>query len=340
MSIFDASWIKQLEDRYRNHANYEKPAIYYYATDPHYELVRIEIEYWISQLPKEAIAKITPRLHAEKHFEQTYNELVISNILVQCGYAVEYEKTFSVNYNKLTPDWFITGNGLEVVLEAVTINPPPISIRERRRLGYLYARLGLIKSNAIVELDYDDRFSPDQQRSSEIVKALQNWLNNNYLQQGAKLDLSDVAFELRDWGNHVHLKYQSPATAFSLNLLENLKKTIQAKVDKYKILGKPLLVGIVPNFHTFLDIDDIKNALWGEEAWPIDWNNLNSENIMPIRKRNGLFTSPKSISSKLSAIIWVPKRLGIELPMPMIGIFPNPKAELAVNQNHFRNVYR
>lgn len=334
MYVFTEEWIQQLEKRYRNHARYEKPAIYHYATDPDYGFLRKEIDTWVGSIPEPTRLELIPRLRSEAHFEHTHNELFVGHVLSQLGFTIEYEKPFVLSDRLFTPDWYAIQNGSEIVVEVFTVNPSHISRKEIKKLGYFYARISMISYSGIISIEHGESFSPDQKRSKEITALLETWLNEDRPQKDMELDLNEVTFKFLGESSREKLGWIGPTKVFVSNLQESLKTKVMAKVKKYKDLSLPLVIAVIPDSSTFLEIDDLKDALWGREGWLIDWDNAGQSK--PFREANGLYTLPHSPDTVLSGILWIPKRLNEPLTMPQIGIFPNPNARVPIQEEYFK----
>jgi len=332
MYVFTDEWVQKLEYRYRGHARYEKPNIYFYATFPQYEDLRSEIETWVAQLSESNRAQIIPRLRKEEKFEETYNELVVGHILSKLGFKIEYEKPFYVNGRKYTPDWYTTRDELSLSVEVLTTNPSQPSVQERRKWTYFLARLSEISSNAKLNIIYHRNSAPDQKEVTRLKRQLEIWLARDDVFEGDKIIIHDITFELFGRNSDKHVSLLDPVSVFCVSA-QSLKPKIQEKVDKYKSLGLPLVISIVPNFHTYLDLDDIKNLLHGQEAYTFDWDSPNEGQLT--RHNDGFYTAPKPVDPSLSTVMWIPKRIGVPLPMPQVGIFPNPNANYPVLPEHF-----
>jgi hypothetical protein len=331
MIVFTNDWLKELKHKWDKRPRYEKPSHYFYATDSYYEHVRSEVEEWITLVPENQLNNVVQRLRLDKHFQDTYNELVVANILSKCINTIEYEKILTIGEKRLTPDWYVQKDKINFAVEVLTIKVPEESQKIQQRIGYFISRLHCLNHGVLLNVNFNWRTPPNQQQIKTIVKNLDNWLGGNlYKDQSTVIEAVEFIFQKRLPQQNPFLITNSYVYGGSTH---GLGRKIEQKVAKYRNIEIPLVVAVVPTFYTSLDIEDACNVILGTEQWV-----LSDTSISPKRDNDGLYTRPIPVDNSLSTILWIPKKLGAPLHMPEVGIFPNPNAKLELLVDVFKSL--
>lgn len=306
MLVFTDEWVQKIRRRYKQYPDYQKPWLYTVAISNKLETVRNEIEEWVNWLPQSDQSKVIKNLQS-KNFIQTYHELAVGSILKRLGYQVEYEKKID---NNLTPDWYAHPNkGRHAfIVEIFTDNRSETTEKHDKQENDLLGRLQQISIDVALNINFDlAKVALDQQKNKIISKKVQQWLTNNDPPIGAQLDSSGIVFEIFDRDrNYPNLQYVSSTDAFWIDT-ESLRKNIETKINKYKVLAKekgiPIVVGIVVDPKTGLSLKSLQDVLLGEREVIVTFEKTPGSVVKQEQKRrqNGLF----KINEALSAAIWM-----------------------------------
>ena len=214
----------------------------------------------------------------------------------------------------------------ELVVEVFTLNPPREAEEVDSHWKYLLRRVEEIRSPFVLGIDFSNLENPpDQKQAKQILTALKEWfLTNPDIQQEKSIDNIKFMIVSRNSANQ-QAGYMLSPTIFAVST-ENLRDDILKKTKKYHMLNSiniKFVVAIVPNVITGVDLNNLKDVLWGTETFDVDFERNTAK---PRRTADGLYTRVERVDPALSAVMWVPKKLGIPLSMPQVGIFPNPSA--------------
>jgi hypothetical protein len=316
VQVFDPVWVENIKRRYERLPPYDRPVIYPIAVDEKREGLRTEIESWVEPLPVATRRKLIPRLRSSEHIQQTYNELAVGHTLRQLGYELEYERSI----DGLTPDWFVHPRD-EVptfVVEAFTSNPPQDRVANSNKLNRLLGRLQQIPVGVVLRIRTNKVSEiPDQLESKRIKKGVEQWLMAGTPAVGNRMKFGGFTFEVvHKSADYQHVLCIGPVDLRNTNIFwvnaNSLKEGIEEKVKKYNALkgvGTPLVIGVVADFYTGLDRDDLDNVLFGDEAVQIVYEKTTGNIVGQrlIRHANGLF---EQTESALSAVLWVSREAG------------------------------
>ena len=86
LKVFTEDWIHKIRVQYERQPRYQRPFLYFIATNEKAQPVRSEIERWIAELSQTAWPKLISNLRSPVNFMQTYNELAVGYKLKQLGY--------------------------------------------------------------------------------------------------------------------------------------------------------------------------------------------------------------------------------------------------------------
>jgi hypothetical protein len=185
MRVFDAAWVKDIEQRYERFPPNQRPIIYAIAVHEDRQPFRAEIEAWVGALSSTAKAKIIPRLRSPENIQQSYNELAVGHVFRELGYDLEYEKPFG----DLTPDWFVSSKGAEpaFVVETFTANPPKSRTDDLKRLDHLLGRIHEIPVGVELNIRTNLPETPKERESKEVKKEVERWLTSGSPAVGERL---------------------------------------------------------------------------------------------------------------------------------------------------------
>ena len=315
MLVSSSDWVNYLKQRYERLPSYQRPVLYSIAVDKEKENLRLEIEDWVRDLPQAAKDKVIPRLRSPNNLQQAYNELAVGHTLKQLGYELEYERQIA----GITPDWYIDAKSdvPAFVVEVFTANPPEDRIAELKKWAYLYGRLKQIPVGVVLRIrTHPASAAPDQRGSKAITSDLEQWLFSEKPGVGEHVSLNGITFEVVSKGaNHEHVLCfggSGSANTFWVDT-NSLRENIRRKVKKYSVLGEqgiPLVVGVVADFYTGLSREDFDDALLGNEAIEITYEEPTGTVVGQklVRRDDGVLTR---IDPVLSAAVWVSREASV-----------------------------
>lgn len=296
MEIYPQKWVdKYLKERTEDAI---KDSLYHLVTHPDNQNNRSQIQTWVDQLPPGAQSKIIPNLQNVETLIETYNELIIGDILRRQGYTIEYEKKI----DNLTPDWYVHGDSnnppflVEVFSYRISGHLKLFKKRVsdlRQRLMQIPIGVGLYIESTPNPLDaLQINFSPA--RNKVLAKELLDWLNEK-LSPNASKDFNDVRVEIVTWNsNFSGINLSGPAF---VNWVGDgtLWDKIEAKVNKYSNIVKannlPLIVAFISDFETSVGFEELENVTLGQPTIEI----INGRQV-ETRKPDGLFIAKPELS--------------------------------------------
>jgi hypothetical protein len=309
MLVFTDEWIERLRHRYRQHAEYERPRIYFIATLDDWRDRREQIETWVEALPQVVQRDLIPRLRNDRSFIETYNELLVGYSLKQLGYQVEYNHEF----NGLTPDWYTYGkdNVPPFVVEVFSVRLTRESQEVQRRIMWLHYYLEQIPISAALDIKVEQRqVLPEPQHSKRIAEKIHSWLLNTQPPVDAQFQISNLMFTRLEAGDNLpSVSCGGTGRAFMVDTTR-LRTNIDTKLARYKAVvmekGIPFVVATVADTLTGLSFDNFKDVLLGQEAVQIAYDNVTGDILKQqlIRQLDGVMTR-SSARAALSAGLWV-----------------------------------
>ncbi|MBE7556684.1 MAG: hypothetical protein HS126_37010 [Anaerolineales bacterium] len=318
--VFDSQWVEDLKARYQQLPNYRRPRLYYLATQPKLEEERRKIEQWVAQTPISNQEILIKRLRNPDQFFTTYNELVVGDLLRQCGHQLEYEKRFGSK----TPDWYIAAkNELSgFVVEVATIFPTKQLQAEMQSWDELRYRLGEIEHYFHLWLSSPSQASLAGKKIKPIVQFVKEWLNTfdpKVTRQSHEITYQDgklqIKFALipRKTEHKKAVEVAGPTFTQWVNV-ELLRDTISKKLKKYrevKDMNIPLVVAIVPTFSAGFDEETLLDALFGQEQMQLSMYDDEIVDTQMTRDRRGIIAprfqdgQPVVFNTSLSAVLWL-----------------------------------
>lgn len=297
--VFTEEWVDKIRRRYE--AALVKPALHNVAVGDRNREVRAQIEAWVELLPEEVQPKVIDLLRNPSRFIHTYNELAVGTLLSTDGFRVHYE----LRIEGLTPDWLIeelTGP-VRSIVDVFTANPSADQQSEEVQLQELRNRLQRIRIPValIVEID-GHKVELASGQSQKIARRVEEWLSEEP-GIGEKLRTEGLGFEVLDYNpDYSGLQLAGPSTGGWVRS-DPLRGNILKKVARYKRLGMPIVVAVVPDFYTGLDLDDLMDVLLGQRVLEVTQESATRDVFVQraSRKNNGLFVK----LPQLSAVMWV-----------------------------------
>jgi hypothetical protein len=215
-------------------------------------------------------------------------------------------------------------------IEVATLNVSNRQQQNQYQLSYFLGQIRKINLPVVLDIRLRDQSKLDAQTSIGVSRQLAVWLRSEP-QKGDKLEVGPAVFELIGENSRNQVGFIVGLPSFAVRP-QRIGESIHTKVKKYEKLEAPLVVALVPDFYTHYDADDMADVVLGQETIEVDWDNQTS---IAGRLADGLYTRPDRDISALSAIMWLPKRLGQYLPPHEVVIFPNPNAKYPIPLENF-----
>lgn len=297
--VFTEDWIDTLRGRYQRALL--KPPLYYVALEHANESVREQIEEWVTRLPDEVRNRVISLLRNPDHFVHTYHELAVGSSFERYGYRAYYEP----NLEGQTPDWLVETDdkASRFLVEVFTADPTAGDQAQARQLDELTNRLERIEIPvALILMVRGNDVTLNSGISKEIARQVKEWLVSEP-SVGKTLEVKGIKFEILNYNpnySKLQLAISVPATWVKK---DSLRTNIQKKIAKYKRLGMLIVVAVVPDFYTGLDLDDLDDVLLGQETVRVAFDKDTMEVLSQVtaRRSDGLFDQ----LPELSAVMWV-----------------------------------
>ncbi len=296
VKVFEENWIEKLKQRYEK-PGVSAPPVFRVATSDNWSSVRDEIENWYSHLSEPSQEKLLVNLRNPDSFIQTYNELAVAGYLLQFGYQLEYESKL----NGLTPDWIVRNKDETKFIVEVFSRVVSDKVKaQQTQISELWKRLKPIPIGVGLFIRYEnlsDIPKLDSSLTKRIASKVRFWLNNESPKPKTEKTFHGVSFEIMGYdSNRSHVSLAGPVgKAFPVHS-EPISEEIEEKIKKYKDLSDnlnlPLVVAVVPSFETGIDVDNLEEILFGNEAFAV----AGADSGYFIREDNGLFTKRSILS--------------------------------------------
>lgn len=318
--VFDPNWIQYLETRYGQRPRYQQPALYRLAMQPKWAEERQKIEDWVSLIPASKQAQVITRLRDPGQFHTTYNELLVGDLLRQCGHQPEYERPLGGK----TPDWFIPPEGdiPAFFVEVATVFPPEQVAHEVRLWDELRSRLEQIQHYFHLLIHATPGMSLAGKDMVRIVRFVKEWLDSfepQVTNQPHEVTYRDgdlcIRFTLvpRKTKNQAPIATGGPVFVWWVNP-KRLRDALRQKLRKYrqaKELGVPLAIALVPTFDSGFSEDDLLDVLFGQEQMTVYFQNRKIVATQMGRDKTGIVTpklqegQPIVFNTRLSCVLLV-----------------------------------
>ena len=342
--VFDPNWIQDLETHYGQRPRYQQPALYRLATQPEWAEERQKIEDWVSLIPPSKQAQVITRLRDPDQFHTTYNELLVGDLLRQCGHQPEYERPLGSK----TPDWFVPSEGdiPAFFVEVATVFPPQQVAHEARLWDELRSRLEQIEHYFHLLIHAASDTSLAGKNMVRIVHFVKEWLDAfdpQVTDQPHEVTYRDgnlcIRFTLipRKTKNKAPIATGGPVFVWWVNP-KRLRDALRRKLRKYrqaKEWGVPLAIALVPTFDSGFDEDDLLDVLFGKEQMTVYFQNLKIVATRMGRDKTGIVTpklqedQPIVLNRRLSSVLWVRRSppVGMKIIHNPYACFPlSPRA--------------
>jgi len=255
MAIFERSWVKALEQRYRSASKYTTPFIARLALDPVLARERAKIEKWFQTLPEDAKPDIQGRLRdksSHQHFS-AYYELVLYQFFKSIGYSVDIHPKLKEG----EPDLLVTGKNLEkpIIIEIATVFDTPDWEREEQKFDLILEQLDKIEHYFFVMVSVYSEHIPEGVEYKKLNQFVRGWLDSfdpkttrtiqeiEYEADGLRLKLTLVPKKTLEKAPIVG-GYMLPARFIGATQLRHM---LEKKINKYKSikeLGMPFIIAL------------------------------------------------------------------------------------------------
>lgn len=256
MKVFEESWVKALEQRYRSASKYTTPFIARLALDPVLSLERAKIEDWFQTLPEDAKPDILGRLESissSQHFG-AYYELVIYRFFKSIGYSV----TIHPKLPEGEPDLLVTGKNLAkpIIIEVATVFDDPSWQKEEQKFSLILEQLDKIEHYFFVMVSVYSEHIPGRVDYKKLKQFVSGWMDSfdpkithttqetRYQADGLNLNLTLLPKKTLEKAPIVG-SYMLPARFIGG---KQIRSVLEKKINKYKS-AKQLKVPFVIALH-------------------------------------------------------------------------------------------
>ncbi|MCB9458785.1 MAG: hypothetical protein H6670_03970 [Anaerolineaceae bacterium] len=329
--VYSDKWITSLHNKYSQKPLCDKPSIYRVAIADQFADLRFEVEQMVAKLPESQRLSVISKLRDDNHYEHTYYELVVKEKLISNKCVTIYEKAFSVGKDVVTPDWYLSSEDAEMILEVFTLESSVEAQKSRRHLYYFLCQMRSIPVSVAISCDMELFAPPLQNDVSRMTQEVEKWLLGNNYQHNPLT----VSYRCNDVLRSVTFSYvYSPSRGglqcyLAPNVFvpapHNLVTKIEKKVKKYKNLNMPLMLVVIPTIEAFVEFDDFADVAMGTQKYHLI-DSMEVKELLPFREKDGLFTRGKPLDRNLSALVWFPKNLMAPLIDQDIRIIINQNA--------------
>ncbi len=280
MLVFTDEWINEIRHQYRQHQDYERPRLYFVATDPRFQLLRDRVEAWVAVLPRAVHHDLARRFRTEDSFTETYNTLAVGAALRDYGFEPEYERPFGT----LTPDWYVPPREdiPAFIMEVFSDTLSPEQRQNHRRVTWLLHCLEQIPLNVLLHVEADETQPlPEPQLGRKIATQVQHWLMNGRPTVGASLQLNGLTITLDKWWEGLpHAVCIGPGAAFWVDK-ESLRRKIKSKLRKYGLVALEhrlaLVIAAVLDPFTGLGVDSFLDVMLGQEIVNVSYDRISGD---------------------------------------------------------------
>lgn len=246
MKVFEESWVKTLQQRYRSKSKYTTPFMARLALDPLLTRERAKIEKWFQTLPEDVKPDILGRLRdksSHQHFS-AYYELVLYQFFKSIGYSV----TLHPKLKEGEPDLLVTGKNLEkpLIIEIATVFDDPNWQREEQKFDLILERLDSIEHYFFVMVSVYSEHIPEGVDYKKLKQFVTGWLD------GFDPRITHTTEEIEYEANGLKLKlilipkktlkkepiiggHMLPARFIGAT---QLRRTLGKKINKYKSISE------------------------------------------------------------------------------------------------------
>lgn len=320
--IFTKAFTEKIQQEYKRRPEKWKH-LFFSATQEEAEFYRGELNNWAANVSPSVLDKMIVSLRKPDKHVHTRNELRVCYHLSQLGLKFEYEKELDGK----TPDLFVSSDDLNFIVEIFTANVSDFENAQTKLKGDLINRIKKLAGNAKLLISLNTQLI-DYARNEFIVRNLDNWLSSKPA-VGISLDCIGVNFQVIQYDERKKISPYFVSSSVIYPEANKLKKKIIKKVRKYHKISKkyslPLIIAIIPDFHTGLTMEELANVVIGQDSkWSL--NKFEKGNLEPADIcKDGLF-----YDKYLSAVIWVTADYYGKSIMQHLR---NPLAELPIPAN-------
>jgi hypothetical protein len=299
MKVFEPKYVQRIKNKYGQLPDYEKPEIYSIVVSDKCQYLRDEIEAMVAVFSEDERAKVIPRLQAKDNFIQTYDELIVGNLLRKLSYKVEYDKKIE----DITPDWYVHAKGEipNFIVEVFTTGFLGNHSQEYRAANNLEERLRQIPIGVTLKIEIDDHGNLSQGRNKQITEEIKRWLTQEAPLIGNQYSGDGFDCEISNYNSNSLTAKPYIVPKFDLVDTKRLIKNIKEKNQKYKDLKMPLVVSVVTD--DIILTEELRNILLGGRGFKEIYNKNTGvkESTISFLLNDGLFNKKPD----LSAVVWV-----------------------------------
>ena len=315
MTVFDSSYISDLERRWRRRPESDWPLEVGIALQDFRDDDRRLIERCVAALHPDDQPKMIRQLRNQ--FVTTYGELRAAQALIDAGFQPRYEPSLPTETGVLTPDWYVSGRDT-FVCDVFTAGLEKGHNIHETALRELEARLIAIPAPYFVAIEMANAASVDSGGRKKLANDVAQWLSSDRV-AGETTSFGQLPVEVLAKGeNHVDVLTMEP-----MQIIEtpaSIYENFDEKAKKYAPLGLPLLVIAVKHHRSKIDAIDVEDVVRGKLTFVSGTTKSGQVAERWERRPGGVFEKRRSLSA---AMFVAPHKR----PDPGLQIWPNPNAD-------------
>jgi len=332
MKVFEKSWVKILQDKYRNKSVHIRPAIYPLALESRFSYERKKIENWFQDLPESVRADTLQRLRSEnmqQHFGAFY-ELVTRAFFRKLGYSVGMHPGFG---NEV-PDMLISGDNLDesIVVEVATVFDDPEWEKEDKKLNELLNQLERIEHYYMLGIQVASTPIPEQIDYDSLRKYVNEWFDSfnpsytedtqsiQYDKDGLQLSLTLIPKKSKYRKKKEHLSFMRGLPARFITT-QQLRSALRVKARKYDFVKEQNIPYIVALglYSSHMKNREVVNQMFGQPQISIFRDAKGNSKSKENRASNGICKPNQN--TRLSGVVTIKSEWVTHYPDFLHGIY-------------------
>lgn len=325
--VFSPEFIADLARRYGDRPVWQRPGVYFVATNPERSEHREWIEAQVAALDANARRRVIPRLRGDDHFISTFHELSVIAVLREAGLDPRYEP--NLPGTDLTPDILVESSQGRAVVEVWTRRVSDERRSEARGWRELRERIRPTPSSLGLRVEPVDGSveipPPAGSLAKELAEELRGWLLSTMTAVGSVLEHPPYRFIVvaAQLGLSTVL---APTRSGGWVTSDDVLNGVRDKVRRYATAARTNNMSVVVAVAAeTVPIDSalLRSALAGRKTTSVTFNVFDSGVIADssfVPRRDD--TRP-AFNPALSAVAW----LAAPGPDPKLEVFPIAGAE-------------
>ncbi|QNA44958.1 hypothetical protein [Lacibacter sediminis] len=263
----------------------------------------------LERIDEKSRKKFIKKLKREKdksNFIAIVTELQCYEFFFNSGFKVEFERGYSVGSKRLTPDFTISKNGQDAIVEVVRLNPTEKDSKRNNFESLLMEGIEELKKKCVIKIDFiNEYFDEDLYDIKSIVNDLEIWLEQSFY-LNSKITLCDnfrfEIIDINDIYDHACVYGNFNSIDIDPRRLKSDKSLFVSKLEKYDELiqhyNLPYVVFIKIDFHAGINENEMFWTMYGDSLL---YDHLNKRESA----LNGLFYANKIGKENVSGVLLI-----------------------------------